>query len=216
MTAAPESRERKKAEKCGVSIVSLASAPRKATPHYLPDFATLSAQSTRHGARPGPKLAPSVQVRPLLARQPRAREAAHGRRRKAWKCRKETHLYIVMCCTRCLLGFSAALAAERDFIIRFLSVHPEVSLGLLPRCCYLCWAHTYPCYETLRESARTISQMLRCYKCNVLSYSLLFAPATGGGSETKSSSGSGSSSSGSGSSSCTNMSRILELQWLGM
>ena len=39
-----------------------------------PARATLNAQSTRHGARPGPKVAPSARASPLRASQPRARE----------------------------------------------------------------------------------------------------------------------------------------------
>ena len=44
---------------CGFSIVLLGSSSTESTPRdCLQDFATLNAQTTRHGARPGPKLAP--------------------------------------------------------------------------------------------------------------------------------------------------------------
>ena len=50
-------------------------------------FVALNAQSTRHGARPVPELAPwCTGGPPLRAPQPRAREKTHGRRRKACKC----------------------------------------------------------------------------------------------------------------------------------
>ena len=55
----------------------------KRSSDYLPDRTALNAQSTRHGARPGPKHAPSVYAPPLRAPQPRAREKTRGRRRKA-------------------------------------------------------------------------------------------------------------------------------------
>ena len=45
---------------------------------YFPDFATLIPQSTRHGARPGPKLAPWFQACSLPAPQPRPREKTRG------------------------------------------------------------------------------------------------------------------------------------------
>ena len=40
---------------------------------YLAVFATSNAESTRHRARPGPKLAPSVHADPLRSPRPRAR-----------------------------------------------------------------------------------------------------------------------------------------------
>ena len=64
---------------------------------YLPVRATVNAQSARHGARPGPKLAPSVQAAPLRAPQPRAREKTRGRNTKGGRCAKETaHVTIKM------------------------------------------------------------------------------------------------------------------------
>ena len=46
---------------------------------YLPVRATLNAHSARHGARPGPKVAPSVHADPLHAPQQRARGKTLGR-----------------------------------------------------------------------------------------------------------------------------------------
>ena len=54
----------------------------KAIRYYSPVRATLNAQSARHGARPWPKNAPSVQARPLRAPQPSARENIRRRNRK--------------------------------------------------------------------------------------------------------------------------------------
>ena len=50
---------------------------------YLPDFATLNAQSTRHGARRDPNLRRGVQAGPLRAPQPRAREEIREKRANA-------------------------------------------------------------------------------------------------------------------------------------
>ena len=60
---------------------------------YLPARATLNAQSTRHGARPGPELAPSVHAAPVRAPQPRGK--ASGRTRNGLQCAKKWHLVLV-------------------------------------------------------------------------------------------------------------------------
>ena len=78
---------------CGFSIVLLGSSSTESTPRdCLQDFATLNAQTTRHGARPGPKLAPSVQAGPLRDPKRRARGKTHGRRRRACTCPKQNTL----------------------------------------------------------------------------------------------------------------------------
>ena len=73
----------------------LALARRKRSRDCLPAGATLNAQSTtRHEARPGPKLAPSVHAGPLRAPQSRAREQTRGRKRSAWPCEKHVHFIL--------------------------------------------------------------------------------------------------------------------------
>ena len=67
----------------------MALAQRNATRDHLPDRATLNAQSTRHGARAGLKLASSVHAGPLCAPQPRARGKTPGRERNRCRCDKQ-------------------------------------------------------------------------------------------------------------------------------
>ena len=59
---------------------------------YLPGRTTLNAQSTRHGARPGPTLAPRCTREPLRTPQPRARETTRGLPSRACKCAKTVRL----------------------------------------------------------------------------------------------------------------------------
>ena len=62
---------------------------------YLPLLRVLIATlSARHGARPGPKLAPSVQAAPLRASQPRAREETRDQNRICGRCAKKMQLRI--------------------------------------------------------------------------------------------------------------------------
>ena len=61
---------------------------------YMPDFAALNAQSTSHGARPGPKLAPVVRAGLLRAPVPRAREKPRGRKRNKTPTCKKKHILI--------------------------------------------------------------------------------------------------------------------------
>ena len=63
---------------------------------YFPDFATLKPQSTRHGARPRPKLAPWFEACSLPAPQPRAREKTRGRRSKNADVQKGLISYMVI------------------------------------------------------------------------------------------------------------------------
>ena len=61
---------------------------------YLPDRATMNAESARHGARPGPKRAPCVQAAPLRAPQPRAGGQTLGRKKKVAHVQKKCTWYI--------------------------------------------------------------------------------------------------------------------------
>jgi hypothetical protein len=60
---------------------------------YLPVFATLNPESTRHGARRWAKLEPCVHTGPLRAPRPRAREKTRGRKRK--KCRSPQKVHLI-------------------------------------------------------------------------------------------------------------------------
>ena len=69
-----------------VSIVVLGSRSAEHDPViYLPHFATVNAESTRHGAHARTKLAPQCKGAALRAPQPKVRETTIGRRRKACK-----------------------------------------------------------------------------------------------------------------------------------
>ena len=79
---------------------------RNASPWLL---ATLNTQSTCHGPRPGPTLAPWCSGGLLRAPKPRAREKTRGRNRKKMPmCRKNafTHSNVLSqyCCTRNVEG----------------------------------------------------------------------------------------------------------------
>ena len=63
---------------------------------YLRDRVTLNAQSTRHGARPGPKLTPSVHAASLRASWTIARGKTRGRKRKGLRHKKKCIWYVHM------------------------------------------------------------------------------------------------------------------------
>ena len=69
---------------------------------YLAVFATSNPQSTCHGPRPGPTLAPQCSRGLLRAPQPRAREQTRGRKSK--KCRRAKKVNFVHGNTRLPFG----------------------------------------------------------------------------------------------------------------
>ena len=75
------------------SIVLLGSNFAERPRDYLPDFATLKPQSTRHRAPPGPHLHRGVQATPLRASQTRTREQTRCRKRTV-PYSGEGHFYI--------------------------------------------------------------------------------------------------------------------------
>ena len=133
-------------------------APRKAARDYLPDLSILNAQSTRHGARPGSKLASRVQARPLRAApQPRARETTHGRRRKACKLKKKkkrTHIYT----------WYFAIISNTCFQPRHNAVNPLAVLSLVRPRLILPLVHRSP-IAGIRGAAAGISPPRRRPPC---------------------------------------------------
>ena len=80
----------------GFSIVLLGSNLRGKQPRdYLPDFATLNAQSTRHRARPGPKACAVVYRRaPCVPRSRERQKRPTGAGAKRANVQNKTHWYM--------------------------------------------------------------------------------------------------------------------------
>ena len=78
------------------SIGLLGSTSAESDPRrHLPDFATLNAQSTRHGARPGPTLAPSCTGEPPAC--PAAERQGKTRQRREKFCIAEKRQLYTYC-----------------------------------------------------------------------------------------------------------------------
>ena len=100
MLVIEQQHEKKNKKRCwivGFPLILRRSARRKATRRprdYLPDRAKSNDQSTCHGARPGPKLAPTVYAALLRAPQPRTRGKTPGRKRSRCQCAKKCIRYM--------------------------------------------------------------------------------------------------------------------------
>ena len=89
--------------------------------------ATLSAQSARHGAWPGPNLVPSLQEGPLRASQPRMRDKAAAGKEMLPICKK---VHFVHICIRADLSVQTTVGCEEHTLSKYLVYEYSTRQGL--------------------------------------------------------------------------------------